>query len=103
MVRESHRAGLWRPPCACAICGATFQRLMSAHEDRPADVCLECHEGARAPAPEAECPRCQGDRLVEWDALLRVFVCDTCSHQWRPRLVVAVRDDHASGAVAPRE
>jgi hypothetical protein len=90
---------------------------MSSADDRPvaacpADVCIECQGGTAAPdpdqgsgsravaVPEAECPKCQGDRLVEWDAVLRAFVCGVCSHQWRPRLVVAARDRPAPGVLA---
>jgi hypothetical protein len=86
---------------------------MSAHDDRPPEVCIECQCGAgadhgsgiRAPAaPEAECPQCRGDdRLVEWDAVLRTFVCGVCSHQWRPRLVVAARERSAPRAAGLSE
>jgi len=72
---------------------------MSAQDGRPAEVCTECTTGggasledhgsamraAEASAPEAECPKCHGDRLVEYDAILRAFACGVCSHQWRPR------------------
>jgi DNA-directed RNA polymerase subunit RPC12/RpoP len=66
---------------------------MSAQDDRPAEVCTECQAdhgsgmraAAEASAPEAECPKCHGDRLVEYDAILRAFACGVCSHQWRPR------------------
>jgi len=52
-------------------------------------VCLECDAGE---LPPVACPACQGDRLVEWDAVLRVLVCGVCSHQWRPRHVARAVD-----------
>jgi len=30
------------------------------------------------------CPKCGDDRLVDWDGTLRKYICDVCSHQWRP-------------------
>lgn len=76
---------------------------MSATDDRPADVCLECATGVSS-APAPACPQCTtaDDRLVEWDRVLRAFVCGVCSHQWRPRLVAAIdRPAPAAGGAAP--
>jgi hypothetical protein len=32
-----------------------------------------------------ECPACDASAPGEWDDVLRVFVCPTCSTTWRPR------------------
>lgn len=38
--------------------------------------------GVRLEAPPARCPGCGEERLVEWDATLRRFVCAVCSRTW---------------------
>ena len=43
-------------------------------------VIVEMFTGREAPP----CPKCREHRMVEWDQTLRRFVCDVCSHQWRP-------------------
>jgi len=43
---------------------------------------------------ERECPRCDSAELGEWDPVLHVYVCPTCSATWRRppgRLVPTVR------------
>jgi len=37
---------------------------------------------ARTPRSGPPCPKCREASLVEWDAVLRRYVCDCCSHQW---------------------
>jgi len=34
---------------------------------------------------DRECPACSTAALGEWDDVLRVFVCSTCSATWRRR------------------
>jgi hypothetical protein len=35
---------------------------------------------------DRECPACDSAALGEWDAVLRVYVCPTCSTTWRLRV-----------------
>jgi len=44
----------------------------------------EAAEEPDAPAPAiGRCPRCGEDRLVDWDRVMRRWICGVCSHYWK--------------------